>query len=186
MFRNGAGDYLVIDTKRGNRLRCWRHDDPEEPVISLGRDLTDLSDEFEYWLEQFQQAYWSCLEFDFAKTVMEELHPAALNWSRFSDLAVGALILGQSEEQAVGMLLVSSDPKGVVWLKAAALDRDGLWKSFEKQLRNPLPPPRERSDYEESMLSTTIGETARAVFPDAKRRVWFGYVPVTAKASSSS
>jgi cell wall assembly regulator SMI1 len=181
LFENGYGDYLAVDTAQGDRLSCWRHDDSEEPVTPANAELSDLTEQFEGWCDYFEQSCWSSLAFDFDQAVLEEIHPAALRWSRVVDLRVGALLLGESSQRAQGMFLASSDAEGVTWLQAFGSTKDEVLASLRKQLRTPLPLPRERTDYEEGLLTSRAVDTITPALFETARRSWFGYVPGRAR-----
>jgi cell wall assembly regulator SMI1 len=183
LFHDGAGDYLVIDVARSNRL-CWWVHDSDESVRDAPSDLEYFVEQAEAWPALFENYEWSTLRFDFENAKLREIAEAALAFSRFTELGLGALILAEFADRLSATLLVSRDRDGVTFVYATATDRQALWEAFRKALRKPLTPPIEMTAYQESLLAQTIKNVIWRGHSNDARRLWFGYVAVATERTT--
>jgi hypothetical protein len=174
---------LVIDVARSNRL-CWWVHDSDESVRDAPSDLEYFVEQAEAWPALFENYEWSTLRFDFENAKLREIAEAALAFSRFTELGLGALILAEFADRLSATLLVSRDRDGVTFVYATATDRQALWEAFRKALRKPLTPPIEMTAYQESLLAQTIKNVIWRGHSNDARRLWFGYVAVATERTT--
>jgi cell wall assembly regulator SMI1 len=173
LMDDGAGNMLVVDTQQGNRVFEWDHVDPENLRDVAPSLETMLREGLGTWIEAYEKAIWSTLTFDFEGMNLIQIAPQALIWSELMRLDVGAMLVAESAGRAQGWLVAGRDEDGKVFhVQAYAETVPLLWDALAKCLRQPLPFPREISDYEESLVSSTVSALAPKKPED---KLWFGY-----------